>query len=198
MAAAGNVLVVGIGSPLRADDALGPAVIGLVAEELALRALGGRSLGLGPVGPLPPCRLVVLGDPMRLVDELDGCRLLVVVDALLAAPGGASAPGTVLVLTTGAGCPPLPVAPEDPTRGTHGFGLPAALELARVLGRLPDRVVVVGVVAERLDAGAAMSPSVRAAIPDAAAEVLAVLQAEGAAHALHPGDPPPWAPHPAG
>jgi hydrogenase maturation protease len=217
---AGSVLVVGIGSPLRADDALGPAVIGLVAEELALLALGARSAGgRRRRAALAPAHLLVLGDPMRLVDELEGCRLLVVVDAMLAGerpaapqavaapvgqlePGGlgerASAAGTVVVLTTGAGRPPLPVQPDDPTRGTHGFGLPAALELSRVLGRLPERVVVVGVLAEQLEDGAAMSPAVRAAIPDAAAEVLAVLRAEGAAHALHPGDPPPWTPHPSG
>jgi hydrogenase maturation protease len=196
-----RILVVGIGNPDRADDAIGPAVLGLVAEQLALRALGARARptgGSAPRAPLPPCRLVVLPDPMRLVDELDGCELAIVVDAVVAAGPGAQQPGAVLLLGTGQGQPALPVAPDPTAGGTHGLGLPAALELARALGRMPDRVAVVGVVAQQLAPGAPMSAQVRAAIPTAAMQVVGLLATEAAADALHPGDPPPWLPHPVG
>jgi hydrogenase maturation protease len=196
-----RILVVGIGNPDRADDAVGPAVLGLVAEQLALRALGARARPAGvtaPRAPLPPCHLVVLPDPMRLVDELDGCELAIVVDAVVTADAGAQEPGAVLLLGTGQGQPALPVAPDPQAGGTHGLGLPAALELARALGHLPVRVVVVGVVAQQLAPGAPMSAQVSAAIPTAAGQVLRLLEAEAAADALHPGDPPTWLPHPIG
>jgi hypothetical protein len=58
---------------------------------------------------------------------------------------------------------PLP-ALLRPASSTHAFGVHAALELARALGRLPQRVVVLGVVGARFDAGAALSTAVRSAI----------------------------------
>jgi hydrogenase maturation protease len=197
----GRILVVGIGAPDRADDAVGPGVIGLVAEQLALRALGVHPPGRGRRHDrIAPAELLVLADPMRLVDELGDCALLVVVDAVVpaqaAAGAAADAAGSIVVLETGSAHAPLPAALEPTAAGTHGFGLAAALELARALDRLPPRVVVVGVVAEHFDAGTPMAAGVRAALPHAAGRVLGVL-AE-AAESLHPGDPPPWQPHPTG
>ncbi|MCU0301414.1 MAG: hypothetical protein MUF35_07400 [Candidatus Nanopelagicales bacterium] len=209
-----RVLVVGVGAPDRADDAVGPAVIGLVAEHVALRALGARPQGRDRRrAHVPDVQLLVLADPMRLVDELVDCALLVVVDAVAMTtarvppgsgaapdpldPAGAGAPvGGILVLETGAGRPPLPAVLDPGATGTHGLGVATALELARALHRLPARVVVVGVVAEQFAPGTPMAPAVRAALPRAAARVLAVLTEAGAA--LRPGDPPPWQPHPTG
>ena len=45
------------------------------------------------------------------------------------------------------------------------------VELGRALGRLPDRLVVVGVEAEGFDHGAPLTPQVAAAVPIAAARV---------------------------
>ena len=61
--------------------------------------------------------------------------------------------------------------------GTHALGLAAVVELARALGRLPERVVVVGVEAERFDHGVPLSPAVAAAVTPAADAVASALLA---------------------
>jgi hydrogenase maturation protease len=55
---------------------------------------------------------------------------------------------------------------------THAFGVGDAIELARVLGRLPARVVVYGVEGAEFAAGVGLSPAVEAAIEPTAAAVL--------------------------
>lgn len=133
--------VAGIGHPDRQDDAVGPSVARAVA-----------ALGIPAVECQAPLAILDLLDA-----ELDG---LVVVDAVCT---GAT-PGTVHVRDLARR--PLPPAWVN---GTHGFGLAAVLDLARNLGRVPQRVIVVGVEAAGFAVGAPMSPAVRAAIPEATA-----------------------------
>ncbi|MGB8649776.1 MAG: peptidase M52, partial [Mycobacteriales bacterium] len=59
--------------------------------------------------------------------------------------------------------------------GTHALGLAAAVELARVLDRLPRRLVVVGVEAADFAHGAPLSAPVAAAVDHAAAAVTALV-----------------------
>lgn len=150
-------VVVGLGSPDRGDDAVGPAVA---------RAVG--ALGL------PGVTVVEHEDPTELVGLWAGRDLVVVVDAVRS--GGA--PGSVVRLETAAGDPPLP---ESAWRsagqgGTHSFGLGASVELARVLGKLPRRLVVVGVEASSFEHGAGLSPAVAAAVAPAVEAVTGVLR----------------------
>ena len=159
-------LVVGLGSADRGDDAVG----GHVARAVAA---------------LADPRVVVLEheDPTDLIelwtghDDVD----VVVVDATCS---GAPA-GTLRLLETGSARPPLAQGAWARTGrgGTHAFGLAAAVELARVLGRLPERVTVVGVEAGTLEAGSPLSAAVVAAVPRAVDAVLAAVSAgaEGAA-----------------
>lgn len=152
-------LVVGVGSPDRGDDGVGPLVALRVAE-------------LGP----PDVRVLVHEDPTDLVEAMTGASLVVVVDAVRA-PG--AAPGDVVVLETGEDADPLP---EDAwTRtgrgGTHAFGVAAAVELARALRRLPPRVVLVGVATGQVEHGAPLSPAVAGAVERAADAALDVLGA---------------------
>lgn len=146
-------LVVGLGSPDRGDDAVG----GHVARAVAA---------------LADPRLVVLQheDPTDLVELWTGRDAVVVVDATRSG----AAPGTLRVLATGAELPPLPEDAWARTGrgGTHAFGLASAVELARALRRLPDRVTVVGVEAAAFEPGAPLSPAVAAAVPAAVAAVL--------------------------
>jgi len=70
--------------------------------------------------------------------------------------------------------------PEDVAGGraptsTHGLGLPAALALARALGRVPASVEVVGIVGRAFGVGAPMS----AAVADARDRVVVWLAAGG-------------------
>lgn len=149
-----RALVVGLGSPDRGDDAVGP--------EVAAR--------VGALG-LPGVDVIVHEDPTALVDLMPGIDQLVVVDAMRSG----RPPGTVAVLETGAGRPPLDARVGSSAAGTHGIGLAAAIELARALERLPGRIVVVAVEASGFDHGAEMSSRVAAAVPDAVMAAVAAL-----------------------
>lgn len=143
-------LIVGLGSPDRGDDAVGP---------LAARALAEMQL--------PGIEVVAHADPTALLDLMAGREPVVVIDALRSG----RAAGTLTVLETGVDLPPLPAPTSTGPAGTHGIGLSAALELARVLERLPRRVVVVGVEGACFDHGASLSPEVSAAVPAAVSAV---------------------------
>ena len=55
--------------------------------------------------------------------------------------------------------------PATVARGsTHAFGLAETIELARTLGRLPQRLTVYGIEGGCFDAGDELSPPVRAAV----------------------------------
>jgi len=165
----GRSLVVGLGSPDRGDDAIGPIVAGVVARTVAARQL-------------PDVVVVEREDPTSLVDLMDpngpdgGSDTVVIIDAVRS---GAAA-GTIAVLEAGAGAPGLGAsgARLDPgPAGTHGFGLAGALELARALDRLPPRVVIIGVEATDFAHGVPLSDAVEAAVGPAVAAVLACVLA---------------------
>jgi hydrogenase maturation protease len=157
-----TALVVGLGNPDRGDDAVGAEVARAVADR-----------------GLPRVQVVEHEDPTRLLDVWAGHDPVVVVDAVRS--GGP--PGTVHQLETGDGAPAMPARAWSATGrgGTHAFGLGAAVELARALHRLPDRLVVIGVEADTFEYGAPLSGPVAAAVQPAADRVLAVL-AEVSAH----------------
>ncbi len=58
---------------------------------------------------------------------------------------------------------------------SHGFGVPAAVELARSLGRLPKQLVVVGIAGSEFE-GIGLSPVVEDAIADAVQAVMEVVE----------------------
>jgi hydrogenase maturation protease len=154
---AGRPIVVGLGAPDRGDDAVGVVVARGVAA-----------------GCLPGVDVVVHEDPTDLVELWSGRELAVVVDAVRS---GAE-PGTVVLFETGADGQRLPESAWGRTGrgGTHAFGLGSAVELARALRRLPDRVVLVGVEAASFDHGAPLSPAVADAVPTAVERVLAIVR----------------------
>jgi hydrogenase maturation protease len=153
-----DALVVGLGSVDRGDDAIGPTVAGSVA-------------GLGLAG----VRVVVHEDPTALIDLWAGHDLVVVVDAVRS---GAPA-GSLHRLETGADAPALPRSAwaGSGRGGTHAFGLAAAVELARALRRLPQRLVLVGVEAGRFDHGEPLTAPVARSVGTATARVAAEIEA---------------------
>lgn len=140
--------VIGIGNRLRGDDAVGS----VVAERV--RGLPGVS------------RVVGEGDPFDVADLLGGGARVVLVDATR----GGGEPGQVTVWE------PRPAGGARPRVGgsTHGFGADAAIELARALGPIPERVVVVGVEGARFE-GVGLSAPVRDAVDRAVAAVAGVV-----------------------
>ena len=67
-------------------------------------------------------------------------------------------------------CDSLP--PSVSAASTHALGLGDAIELARALGRLPERLIVFGIEAAGFEAGADLSPAVAGAIEPVAEAVL--------------------------
>ncbi len=141
-------IVVGLGSPDQGDDAVGPAVACAVAE-----------LGLCGV------ETAVHEDPTALIHLWEGVDVAVVIDAVLSG----QAAGTITVREVGAGEPSLPEESWEAIGrgGTHAFGLATAVELARTLGRIPRRVMLVGIEAKGFEQGTPLSTEVAASITDA-------------------------------
>ena len=132
--------IVCVGNPWRGDDAAGLAV----ARRLA--------------GTLPPGIELAEreGEPTALIDAWDGARALWLVDAV--SSGGE--PGTVHRLDASEEALPTALF-----RGsTHHVGLGEAVELARALGRLPERTVVYGVEGGSFEIGDELTPAVAAAV----------------------------------
>jgi len=151
----GAAAVIAVGNPLRADDGAGVEVV---------RRLAGRVS--------PEVRLIELGgEPAELLDAWNELGTAVLVDAVRT--GGE--PGTVHCFD--ASTEPLPA--RTGSASTHGLGLAEALELGRALGRLPARVVVVGIEADDRTMGGELSRPVQDAIEDAAETVLAELERFG-------------------
>jgi hydrogenase maturation protease len=144
-----TALVVGLGTA-HGDDAVGIQV----ARRIAATGSG--------------IDVVESDDPAGLIDLWAGRGLVVVVDAVVSG----AAPGSLAVLDATAA--PLPGA-RWAGGGTHALGLTGAVELARTLGRLPERLVVVGVEAGLLQPGAAVSDAVEAAVGAAVEAVLGLV-----------------------
>ncbi len=138
-----RALVVALGNALRGDDAVG--------LEIAKRLPAGLEV------------LVTEGEPTRLLEELEGADPLVFVDA---ARGG-GVPGTVHRIDLNREQLPAGLF----TGSTHHFSLGDTIELARALGRLPERAYVVAVEGARFETGTGMSPEVEAAVDAAVEEV---------------------------
>ena len=131
-----NVLVIGAGNDCRQDDGFGIAV----ARELASRKLEGVQV------------LERSGEGAAILHAFEGKRAVYLVDAVRS---GAE-PGTVHRLDAGAGAIPTSFLHCS----SHDFAVAEAVEMARILDRLPPLTVVYGVEGERFDFGTGLSGSV--------------------------------------
>lgn len=117
---------------------------------------GNPDRGDDAIGPLAAAQLGGLhANPLAL--NLSGVTTLICLDAT--APTGA--PGRIHEFD--ASSTKLPATLD--MLSSHGFGLAAALELARALGDLPPSVIVLAVEGETFEPGAPLSPMVKAALP---------------------------------
>jgi len=144
--AVGNTVVIALGNRFRGDDGAGP----LVARRLRAR---GRDITVAE-GPM---------DALRILSLWDGAPLAIVIDA---ACSGAR-PGTVQRIECGAAA-----LPKDLARcSSHGMGIAEAVDLGRVLGRMPGRLVMYVIEAKSFAFGAALSPEVESVLGDVARRV---------------------------
>jgi hydrogenase maturation protease len=165
-------LVLGLGNPILGDDGVGWHVADAVEQTLN-----------GSGGTVTVERAALGG--LHVMERLIGYDRAIVVDAIHT---GRHAAGRVSLL-------PLEDLP-DPVAGytnsSHDTSLRTALEVGRTLGaRLPTHVTIVAVETTReYDFSEKLSPSVRAAVPRAAALVLSTIDRtdpslEEAHHGVH-------------
>ncbi len=142
--------IVGIGSVLMGDDAIGPH-FARCFEAVWQTPAGVSVEDLGTPGP-------------ELSNYLSDLRALLVVDAVREAgePGELRIYRKQQILRHGAGA----------GRSAHDPGLNSALLAAELLGNAPDEVTLVGVIPARIELHAGLSSTVSAALPEVELAVL--------------------------
>jgi hydrogenase maturation protease len=152
-----NVLVLGLGNPLRGDDGVGPRLVEVIRKQGP--PAGAEVLDVGVAGF---DLLTLFGTPRAFGG--DGPRRVIIVDAadvgLEAGQYARFTPDQVEFAEAGgpgSGAPALPTA--------HQAGLAEALALARALERPLPEIVVYGVQPASLEWGAGLTAEVEAALP---------------------------------
>ena len=139
------MLIIGCGNRQRGDDAAGI----LAAERL-------RELGIEAD--------THIGDAADLIEAWETVDDVIVVDAVLT-----GAPVGTVQAWDGRQLPDS----VSTTVSTHGFGVAEAIELARVLNRLPMRLRVYGVEGRRFEPGAEISSEVQRTVEEVAQRIIA-------------------------
>jgi len=154
-----RTLIIGIGNRYRGDDAFGC----IVAAELARFSLS---------------RVHCIehdGEPAALIDCWQGAEKVVLIDAV---SSGTEA-GKIFRFNLA-----LQSLPEEfNLYSTHAFGVPQAVELARVLKKLPPEISFIGVEGECFDAGEGLSPALSKAKDAVIGEILSSLEPKESVHA---------------
>ena len=110
---------------------------------------------------------VCTNDPVRLLDLWAGARHAVVIDAC----ASGSPPGTIHRGVAGLAAHPA---------STHGFGVADAIELASLLGSLPERVDVYAIEGADFGHGDGLTPAVAASVGALVRELTAAVARAGA------------------
>ena len=140
--------MIGVGNPFRGDDAAGREVARRVRE----RVPGELEVVV--------CEL----EPTRLIDAWDGADTAIVADAV----ASGTEPGTVHRFDATSEALPS----REFRSSTHALGIGETIELARAIGRLPSRMVVIGIEGESFGSGTELSAAALEGVERAVAVVL--------------------------
>jgi len=143
-----DVVIAGFGSP-HGDDQAGWRVIEALQKRCHF-----------------PARLVTIHEATQLLDELDDCRKLIVIDACRSGEWKGS-------LTRFEW--PDPRIEQHHSHSTHGMGVCGALRLAERLGRLPPEVEVFGIEIAEWEPGREVAFEVLEAVKELDAVIAAAL-----------------------
>lgn len=145
------VLVIGVGNPFRSDDRAGLEVAGRIKT-------------------LAKDRFDVLefaSNPMALLDAWKGYDEVLLVDAV----SSNSKPGTFRIINA--------VQQKIPSgmfnTSTHNMSVAEAIELARNLSRLPEKLLVYGIEGENFQFGETLSPYMNGVMEDVVHHILSRL-----------------------
>lgn len=152
-----DVLVIGVGNTFRGDDGVGP----VVAARLKELALPGVTV------------LEQSGEGTSLMAAWENVAYVIVVDAVQSG----TEPGTIHRLDVTD--KPIPAQFGSRFSG-HAFGVAGAVEMARLLDRLPKRLIVYGIEGLTFATGQGLSAEVERGVETAVQqireEITAVLQ----------------------
>jgi len=147
--------IIGCGNCDRGDDAAGV----LVARRLHALCVETRGV------EIPHLEIIEQsGDSFSLMDCWIGCERVILVDAT--APSGT--PGRILIWNVNADWLPEDIFPCS----THAFGVREAVELARVVTRLPQTLLVYGIEGKQFSFGAPLCQEVGRAVETVAHQIL--------------------------
>jgi hydrogenase maturation protease len=149
-----RTVVIGIGNPLRGDDAAGVEV----AERLRTRVPDGVEV------------VACSEEPSRLMDAWEGAEAVVLVDTV----SSGAAPGTLHRFDADEGALPARTFRSS----THAIGIAETIELSRALGRLPRSVRVYGVEGADFATGSALDADVELGVDAAVDAILRDLEEE--------------------
>lgn len=154
----GKTAVVGLGNPILGDDGIGWRVVEAVEPQLP-PGVDTMTLALGG---------------LSLMEQLIGYARIVLVDSIQTRDG---VNGAVYTFPLSA----LPNPSTGHSTAIHDTSLQTALDLGRQLGaELPRQIDIVAVEAAQVyDFSDTLTPAVAAAIPEAAAAVLSLLNITG-------------------
>jgi len=151
-ATASKVLVIGIGNRFRRDDGIGP----ILADRLAARGIESIEQS---------------GEGTALMEAWSQADHVILIDA---ASSGAP-PGTVHRFDAASEAVPAGLFHYS----SHQFAVAEAIEMARVLGRMPQRMDVFGIEGYDFSYGEGLSPEVSRSIDRAEGLILAELRENG-------------------
>lgn len=146
------ILIIGIGNEYRSDDAVGL----VVARALQAKRLPSVSVQ------------EATGEGTALLEAWKGSDVVILVDAVTS---GAPA-GTIHQLDAQSS----PISPRLFALSTHAFSVAQAVELARALGTLPERLMIYGIEGKHFVAGTGLSPEVEHAAQEALESIAELVQ----------------------
>ncbi len=138
-----KTLVIGIGNRFRGDDALGC----ILADEIQTLAMPGVEV------------ISHSGEPASLIDLWQDREFVILADAV----SSRAQAGTIHYIDL----QEQGVPDGFRSYSTHAFGIAEAVELARVLKKLPPKIIFYGIEGKSFAAAETLSPQMRAALEDA-------------------------------
>lgn len=145
-------MVIGIGNEYRSDDGVGLRVL----RALKQKALAGTVL------------IECTNEGIDLPETWKTAQIVVLVDAV----SSGARPGTIYRLDALAQSIPTDLSFQS----THSFGIAEMIELARILGQLPDSLIVYAIEGKDFSMGAGLSAEVESVVQEVVAQVTREIQ----------------------
>lgn len=146
-----EILIVGVGNPLRNDDGIGPKIIALLRkyENLACDLLDGGTDALALLDIIPNYKKVLLIDAVNMREKPGVLRVFLPDEAKIKI--------------------------KHDALSTHGFGIAEMLELMKQL-EIKTKVLIIGIEPADINFGEKLSDEISAKIPDIIKTIEAIIQ----------------------